>query len=443
MLQVYPVPWRPAATGLSLVGALFVLLLIGQPGHGQPPQSRENDADTPAVRCAVIGGMNDSDLWPQLAERFMQQTGIRVKVVATGPKREIAHAFTHGDVDLITMRASDTIINLVADGFGENPQPWARNDLILVGPEADPAGIKGQPDAVAALAKLIRAKATILVHSSLGVNEVLRDLLEEGELEFDLEHTIVVPSARHRQMLVRAAQEQAYTLVGRIPFLSGRISHPGMAVMVQGDPRMRRPYVVVTATRERIGAERHRLARQLAQFLRQQDTQDWIAKFGIGQFDDRPLFFSIATPTSALTFNDEIHISGDTMNGLERRQVRVTERNGQNVEYEGVLMADLLMRLGVPLGDRLRGPLADLVVVAEAKDQYRTVFSLVELDPATAEKIVLIADRRDGKPLDEQEGPFRLVVPDETRHVRWVRMLESLRVTRPSALSTPTPAAQD
>ena len=36
------------------------------------------------------------------------------------------------------MHASDTIVNLVADGYAVDPQPWLKNDLVIVGPRDDP-----------------------------------------------------------------------------------------------------------------------------------------------------------------------------------------------------------------------------------------------------------------------------------------------------------------
>ncbi len=44
------------------------------------------------------------------------------------------------------------------------------------------------------------------------------------------------------------------------------------------------------------------------------------------------------------------------------------------------------------------------------------------------DKLVLLVDRRDGKPLSGQEGPLRIIVPDEKRHARWVRQIISLVV---------------
>lgn len=274
-----------------LVSALFGIsgLMVGCRSDVASPTDKANLS----VRCAVIGGMTDTGFWQAISERFESQTGIEVEIVATGPKHDIAGPFQRGEVDLITMHASDTIINLVADGHGINPQPWARNDLLLVGPKQDPAKIKGSKDAVAALQKIIESKSPFLVHQSLGTNEVLHDLLAEGEMELNVEATISLPIDRNRQLLQLAAKENAYTLVGRIPFLNGKIANEGLEIMVQGDARMRRPYVVVVrATMEETDA-RQRTACQLADFLRSPQTQQWIAEFGRGDLDDQPLFFPV------------------------------------------------------------------------------------------------------------------------------------------------------
>ena len=103
----------------------------------------------PSVRVAVIGGMTFTGFWDALADRYEQETGVRVELIATGEKNDIAAVFRRGGVDLITMHSSDTIINLVADGLAMDPQPWMRNDLIIVGPHDDPAKILGMSNAAA------------------------------------------------------------------------------------------------------------------------------------------------------------------------------------------------------------------------------------------------------------------------------------------------------
>ncbi len=75
---------------------------------------------------------------------------------------------------------------------------------------------------------------------------------------------------------------------------------------------------------------------------------------------------------------------------------------------------------GVKLGEQLRGKELALFLVVGATDGYRAVFALPELDHAFTDRIILLADRRDGKPLFEKEGPLPIVVPDEKREVRQV-----------------------
>ena len=178
---------------LSSIGFCAVMATAAKSAAAAPPP--------PVVRCAVVGGLNEIDFWPQIADRFQRDTGHRLEIVATGPKHAIAEAFKAGEADVIVMHSSDTMVNLVADGYGENLQPWARNDFVIVGPASDPAKIKGETDAVAALGRIIASRSKLLIHASSGVGELLGDLLAAGELELDPQSTISLPGDKHRQML--------------------------------------------------------------------------------------------------------------------------------------------------------------------------------------------------------------------------------------------------
>jgi len=181
--------------------------------------------------------MMDTGFWPALAKRFEAATGHRVAVVAKGNKPLIGRAFTDGEADLITMHASDMIVNFVADGYGVDPQPWARNDLVFVGPAADPAGIRGLTDAGLALRKIVATGSTLLIQRSLGAQQVLRNLASSARVNLDWEHVVVFLGDPERQMLARAAGQNAYVLVGRVPFRNGKIPNAGLELMVEGDPR--------------------------------------------------------------------------------------------------------------------------------------------------------------------------------------------------------------
>jgi len=116
--------------------------------------------------------------------------------------------------------------------------------------------------------------------------------------------------------------------------------------------------------------------------------------------------------------------------GLPRQTVRVKDRDGEEVEYEGAPLCEALKAAGLSFGEDLRGlALADYLVV-EAADGYKVVFAIPELDPAATDRVILLADRRDGKPLGAKEGPLRVIVPGEKRHFRWARQVVTLRIGR-------------
>ncbi len=256
----------------------------------------------PSVRVAVIGGMFETGFWDALAQRYEQETGVHVELIAAGPKDHIDKAFKErGGIDLITMHACDTIVNLVADGYAMEPQPWMKNDLVIVGPPEDPARIRGMTDAAAALKKIADTKSPFVVHSSLGAQEVLREILERNNIALDPANTTILFMDNQRNVLKIAAAKKAYTLVGRIPFLNGKLVNEGLVLMVRGDERLRRPYVVVVADPGRVPDAHLTQARRLAGYLRSPPTQAWIAQFGRGKIDDQPLFFPVSVPVSLST----------------------------------------------------------------------------------------------------------------------------------------------
>lgn len=126
---------------------------------------------------------------------------------------------------------------------------------------------------------------------------------------------------------------------------------------------------------------------------------------------------------------EPLSLTARELEGLPRERVRVEEHEGGVAEYEGVSLAAVLALAGVPM-ESLRGPQVATVVVAEARDGYRAAFTLAELDAAYSDRRVLLVDRKDGAPLPESEGPFRVIMDGERRHSRWIRQVVCLRVER-------------
>jgi DMSO/TMAO reductase YedYZ molybdopterin-dependent catalytic subunit len=126
----------------------------------------------------------------------------------------------------------------------------------------------------------------------------------------------------------------------------------------------------------------------------------------------------------------QLTLGAEDLAKLPRRSVRAKDHGGKEPEFEGSPLVAVLTLAGVKFGEDLRGKNLELYLVVEAADGYRAVFALPELDPAYTDKVILLADKRDGKSMDAREGPLRIVVPDEKRHARWVRQVTGLVVKR-------------
>jgi hypothetical protein len=98
------------------------------------------------------------------------------------------------------------------------------------------------------------------------------------------------------------------------------------------------------------------------------------------------------------------------------------------VTFVGVSLKALLEKAGVGFGEPLRGKRLASCLLVEAADGYRVVIALPELDSAFTDRQIVLAFLRNGKPLDEKEGPYRIVIPDEKRMARWVRQVTTLRI---------------
>jgi DMSO/TMAO reductase YedYZ molybdopterin-dependent catalytic subunit len=137
-----------------------------------------------------------------------------------------------------------------------------------------------------------------------------------------------------------------------------------------------------------------------------------------------------ASTTLAVTgdVTTQLTLTADDLAKMPRETVSVYDQDGTKVQYEGVLLREVLKRAGAPLGNQLRGKALASYVLAKAHDGYQVVFALGELDAAFANEQILVADKRDGKPLFGYQGPFRLVCSNDKAGARSVRMLETLEL---------------
>jgi len=248
------------------------------------------------IRVAVIGGMTMTGMWQELAAKFEAETGWKTQLIITGPKPVISEPFRKGEVDLLTMHTSDGTTDLVADGYGINMRPWARNEHTIVGPSSDPAGIRGMKDGAEALKKIAAARAPFVDFYGPGSRELTHKLWQRAGLKPEGEWLLKDESPTPQGIVSFAEQKQAYVVVGRIPVTFGKMALGGMEVLVQGDPTMRRPFVVIEANEKKFPHTNTEGAHVLADWLVGAKGQNFLLEFGRKSPGGIPLFYPVNLP---------------------------------------------------------------------------------------------------------------------------------------------------
>lgn len=119
-----------------------------------------------------------------------------------------------------------------------------------------------------------------------------------------------------------------------------------------------------------------------------------------------------------------VMLTPEALHKLPQQTVTAKNEHDQTAHtYTGVYLQDVLKLAGAPAGHDLRGTAMRGYVLIEASDGYGVVFSLAELDPSINSKVVMLADTMDGKALASDQGPLKIIVPDEKRPARWIRQV--------------------
>lgn len=112
------------------------------------------------------------------------------------------------------------------------------------------------------------------------------------------------------------------------------------------------------------------------------------------------------------------------------RHTAVLNDHGKQINYQGVLLHDVLAKGGVDFGSGLRGNQLSSYVAALASDGYEVVYSLAEFDPTVVDSNIIVADKREGQPLSAGEGPLRIIVPHDNRPTRSIKMLREIDIVQ-------------
>jgi tungstate transport system substrate-binding protein len=135
-------------TRRSLLPLFLLAIILAFPGHA---------ADR-SITVASTTSTDNSGLFGYLLPIFKEKTGIEVRVVAVGTGQAIKLA-QNGDADVLFVHHKPSEEKFVVEGYGVKRFDVMYNDFVIVGPKADPAGIRGGQDATAALSAIAAAKA--------------------------------------------------------------------------------------------------------------------------------------------------------------------------------------------------------------------------------------------------------------------------------------------
>jgi tungstate transport system substrate-binding protein len=253
------------------------------------------------VRCAVIGGMTMTGLWPEISKMFEEQSGYHIEVISTGERPLLDKAIRAGKVDLLTMHSGDITTDIVADGIGVNMQPWTRNELVIVGPTDDPAGIRGMTNGAEALKKIAAAQANWVDFEGIGSREMTHTLWRLAGVEPKGKWVIKDETISKWNVLQFCRSNHAYVVVGYIPAMTGKMANQGVEILVKGDPVMRRPYIVMETNPKKFPDANYAGACALEEFLLSPKIQNYLLTFGRDGTGNHPLFFPVAGTSLALS----------------------------------------------------------------------------------------------------------------------------------------------
>ena len=198
------------------------------------------------VQVAAVGGLVLCGVWPRVADAASHALGMPVTTTAAAPKEGVVPAFARGDAQILLIHASDEAMALEAAGIAGPARVWGWNEHVIVGPAADPAGVRHTANGTEALRRIAETRSPFIAMRDPGSYTVVQRLWRRGSVRPDTRWLRVDTSPQPQAVLRLAAEMQAYAVVGHIPVRFGKMSGPGMEVLLHGDPIMRRPYVLLT-----------------------------------------------------------------------------------------------------------------------------------------------------------------------------------------------------
>jgi tungstate transport system substrate-binding protein len=225
------------------------------------------------------------DVLRPLLPAFEQQAGLRASIVYTG--NDPFSAGRSGQADLVIAHyGHDGVEPFVTGGFGLWPKAVFANQMALMGPSSDPAGVRGTRTLAEAFRRLETTKSAYVVNASGGAR-YLEEIARTGRGK---PGDVIDTGAENAAAVRLAADRGAYVLWGVPPFLRWKRQQSieqatNIEPLVIDDPMLQRIMVAIVVNAKAVKGVNSDGAQRLQQFLLSPAIQARIAAFRYPDFD--------------------------------------------------------------------------------------------------------------------------------------------------------------
>jgi tungstate transport system substrate-binding protein len=234
----------------------------------------------PRLRIATTTSVEASGLLKLLLPEFEKDTGYKTEVVAvgTGAALKLAEA---GDVDAVIVHSRQAEQDFIDRGFGINRRELWDNDFVLVGPQSDPAGLRGAKSAAAAFSRIAAGRARFVSRGdSSGTHDRERAIWKKAGIAPAGDWYMEAGSGMDA-VLVMADEMNAYTLVDRATWLSFK-DKVKLSILYSGDPELLNIYSVIAVNPAKIAGVNAAGAAALTEWLASEKGQRLAAGLMVG-----------------------------------------------------------------------------------------------------------------------------------------------------------------
>lgn len=239
---------------------------------------------------ATTTSTQDSGLLDVLRPEFEKKHNYNLKIIAVGTGQALEMG-TRGEADVLLVHAPAAEEEIVKSGDAINRQKVMYNDFILVGPDEDPAKVKGL-SVPEALKKITESKASFVSRGDdSGTHKKELELWKKSSLDpKTLGDAYIEAGQGMGATLQIASEKKGYTLTDRATFLAQKKNMPDTEIVVEGDESLLNIYHVMQVNNEKHDKVNAEGAKAFVEFMISEDTKKMVKEFGVDEYGE-PLFF--------------------------------------------------------------------------------------------------------------------------------------------------------